>query len=595
MSLRGLVSGFLRHARFFGSLTGWRFFILIGLTLFGTVAESVAIALLVPLFSGGELPETGIGDLIGSVLDLLGIPRSLEGVLLALVLFSVVKACISFVLIAWQHYIAARTTLDLRRKLIGGLEVASYRWFLGENASKLSVVITGETMGVSGGFLAFSRLFPHAITAAAFIGIVGWVEPFLAGAVVVFGILMVWISTIPRMLARKYAARLNEETFVAGSLMLQSLFSFKYLAATGTLARVHDKLRLAFRRITVVNYKLGATAAFATAYPQPLVALVLTALLLWLHRTRGEAALTTGLVVLVFLYRAMNEITSIQAQWQAFSATTPAIDAVRELGARLDANRERSGGVVPPPMIRELRLETVSFRYDDVDVLEGVDLTIPSRTMIAIVGTSGSGKTTLADLLTGLLQPSSGRILIDNIDLADVDLRVWRARLGYVPQDAPVFTGTIAENIAFHALDASAPEFDSRIIEAGTRALCHEFVVAMPGGWNEFAGERGNRLSGGQKQRVAIARELFKGPDILILDEATSALDAESENLFRQNLEAMRGTVTGIVIAHRLSTVKACDRVVVLERGRVFEQGTVPELLARDGSRFRELARLQSF
>lgn len=595
MRIRAVVRDFVKYARFFGVLTGWRFAVLVVLTLASTWAEGIAIALLAPLLSAGRVPDSSVGSVIGAMLDFLHVSRTIEGLLFALVVFSFAKGALVFALVAWQHHIAAKTTQDLRRQLLTGLEASDYRWFLRQNASKLSVIITGETMSVTGGFLAFSRIFPHGLTALAFLAVVAWVEPVLAAVVIAFGAVMAWVLTIPRRLTMRFAEQNNAEVFGMGSLMLQSLFSFKYLAGTGTLARVHDRLRTSFRRITVINYKLGVTAAFAGAFPQPMVAIVLAGLLLYLHRSRGEAALAAGLVILLFLYRAINEINAIQAQWQNFASTIPSIEAVRTLAAEFAANREVGGKDPPPPVRDAIRLENVRFRYDEKDVLAGVNLTLPSRKLVALVGSSGGGKTTIADLITGLLRPASGRVLVDGKDLSTLDLHAWRNRIGYVPQDAPVFTATIAENIAFHAPDLAAPGIRDRVIEAGTRALCHEFVSELPRAWDEPAGERGNRLSGGQKQRIAIARELFKFPDLLILDEATSALDAESENAFRQNLLAMRGTVTGLVIAHRLSTVKACDLVAVLEGGRIVEEGSVSELLERADSRFSELARLQSF
>lgn len=588
-------AAFLYHLRFFHALVGWRFYVLVVLTIAMSWSEGVAIALLLPLLSGGGGNGTAIGAMVGRVLSFLHVPGTTEGVLTALVLFAFVKAGLSFGTVAWQYHISSKLTQDLRRTLLNKLLKVDYRWILGQNLSRLSVVIAGESATVSSGFLAFSKLFPHGITAATFVGIVAWEDVRLAAVIIAFGAGLFWAQTIPRRLTRRFAAKNNDEAIGMGSLMLQLLFSYKYLAATASLDRLHPRLLLAIRRITVLGYKLGITAAFSGAFPQPLVALVLAGILLWLNQTAGAGGVSAGIVVLIYLYRAMNEISAMQGQWQAFSASIPSIAAVRTLDADFVTNREQSGIEAPGPLQQSIRFENVHFQYDDKEVLSGVDLEIPKNSLVALVGASGAGKTTIADLLTGLLKPSTGSIRIDGRDLQDLDIREWRSRIGYVPQDPPMFTATVAENICFYSCDPAEPSCRKRIIEAGTRALCPEFVDGLSAGWDEPVGERGNRLSGGQRQRIAIARELFKDPEILILDEATSALDAESEHLFRQTLESLRGSITGVVIAHRLSTVKACDRVFVLHAGQMVEQGSVVELLNREGSRFRELARLQSF
>lgn len=589
------VSAFAYHLRFFHALVGWRFYVLVTLTIAMSWSEGVAIALLLPLLSGGGSAGTAIGALVEKVLTFLHIPGTTEGVLLALVVFAFVKAGLSFATVAWQYHISSKLTQDLRRALLNKLLMVDYKWILGQNMSRLSVIIAGESATVSSGFLAFSKLFPHGITAATFIGIVAWEDLRLAAVILAFGGGLFWAQTLPRRLTRRFATQTNEEAIGMGSLMLQLLFSYKYLAATASLDRLHPRLLQSIRRITVLGYKLGITAAFSGAFPQPVVVLVLAGILLWQNQTAGASGVSAGIVVLIYLYRAMNEISAMQGQWQAFSAAIPSITAVRTLDADFSTNRERSGIEAAAPLQRSIRFEDVHFRYQDKEVLSGVDLEIPKNTLVALVGASGAGKTTIADLLTGLLKPSTGMIRVDGRDLKELDIRLWRSRIGYVPQDPPMFTATVAENICFYSCDPAEPACRKRIIEAGMRALCPEFVDGLAAGWDEPVGERGNRLSGGQRQRIAIARELFKKPDVLILDEATSALDAESEHLFRQTLESLRGSITGLVIAHRLSTVKACDRVFVLHAGRMVEQGSVAELLNREGSRFRELARLQSF
>ncbi|MGR6918105.1 ABC transporter ATP-binding protein [[Actinomadura] parvosata] len=228
-----------------------------------------------------------------------------------------------------------------------------------------------------------------------------------------------------------------------------------------------------------------------------------------------------------------------------------------------------------------IRLERASHRYPgaEEDALHAIDLDIPSGTTVAFVGSSGSGKSTLLNLVLGFVRPTGGRILLDGADLQELDLRTVRRFVSVVPQESVLFEGTIRENVAYGLPEVS----DERIAQALRDANAWAFVQDQPQGWDTVVGERGARLSGGQRQRLAIARALVRDPRILLLDEATSALDSESEELVKEALaRLMRGRTT-LVVAHRLSTVRQADRIVVLHRGRVAEQGTHDDLLAADG------------
>ena len=228
-----------------------------------------------------------------------------------------------------------------------------------------------------------------------------------------------------------------------------------------------------------------------------------------------------------------------------------------------------------------LTLQRVSHRYagSDADAVHDIDLEIAPGETVAFVGSSGSGKSTLLNLVLGFVRPSTGRILLDGADMQAIDLRTVRRFISVVPQDSVLFEGTIRENVAY-----GMPHVGDHRIRAALRdANALDFVDAQPLGWDTIVGERGARLSGGQRQRLAIARALIRDPRILLLDEATSALDPESEELVKEALgRLMRGRTT-LVVAHRLSTIRSADRIVVLERGRIVEQGRHSDLLERSG------------
>ena len=229
--------------------------------------------------------------------------------------------------------------------------------------------------------------------------------------------------------------------------------------------------------------------------------------------------------------------------------------------------------------------EDVSFCYDDDDtpVLQNVSFQIPAGRSIALVGPSGGGKTTICNLLPRFYDVTGGRITIDGKDVRGLTLKSLRNNIGIVQQDVYLFCGTIKENIAYGKPGASMDE----IVDAAKRANIHDFVMSLPDGYDTYVGERGTRLSGGQKQRISIARVFLKNPPILILDEATSALDNESERHIQKSLEALAKNRTTITIAHRLSTVRSSDCILVLDHGRVVEHGSHEELIARRGAYYR--------
>jgi subfamily B ATP-binding cassette protein MsbA len=289
------------------------------------------------------------------------------------------------------------------------------------------------------------------------------------------------------------------------------------------------------------------------------------------------SSLLTFLFILFRLVPAVHEINGNRSMLNSFHGS---LDNIRELLRTDNKPYLRDGQVEFTGLRRAIAFESVDFGYEpEHPILHNITLTIKRGEMTAIVGASGAGKTTLVDLIPRFDDPTEGRIRLDGVDLREFQINSLRRRMAIVSQDTFIFNASIRDNIAYGVPEATPAD----ITEAARLANALDFILELPEQFDTPLGDRGVRLSGGQRQRIAIARALLHNPEVLILDEATSALDSISERLIQDSIEKLAVGRTVIAIAHRLSTIVRADKVVVLEQGRIVEQGTYQELLAQRG------------
>lgn len=318
----------------------------------------------------------------------------------------------------------------------------------------------------------------------------------------------------------------------------------------------------------------------------PVVELIVTVsviIVLWFGGKEVLAGrLTTGELFsfLIYLAMAMGPVNGLSRSISAWQQARAAAERVEDVLAEPVEISQPKNAVVLEKVRGQVTFENVTFSYPQgEEVLSQINLTVQPGEIVALVGHSGAGKTTLVNLLPRFYDPTSGRVLVDGVDLRQVDLNSLRKQLGLVPQEVVLFSTTVYENIAFGRPEA----LEEEIYEAAKLANAHEFIMELPEGYQTKIGERGAFLSGGQRQRIAIARAILRDPKILILDEATSALDNEAEALLQEALgRLMRGRTT-FIIAHRLSTIMQADRIIVLEKGKIVEEGKHSELLKKNG------------
>jgi subfamily B ATP-binding cassette protein MsbA len=353
----------------------------------------------------------------------------------------------------------------------------------------------------------------------------------------------------------------------------------KWFTAEAETARLYDHHIRASYDVAVRRARLRAVFVPTVTF----VMFSTIALVLWQGgRLVIDGSLTAGDLVTFLLYTltvagAIGTFTGLYAQLQE------ALGASQRIFELLDEQPEVAGTEVTekPPPLGTVTFEDVSFAYAERsgDVLRNINLDVQPGELVALVGPSGAGKTTLVQLIPRFYDVTDGRILVDGVDVRRHDIEQLRSRMAAVPQEVELFSGTIAENLRVAKADAT----DEELVEACRAANADQFICEFPDGYATVVGERGIKLSGGQRQRVAIARALLADPSLLILDEATSSLDAESEALVQAALEVLMRGRTTLVIAHRLSTVRRSDRLIVLAEGRIIEEGGHDELVATGG------------
>jgi ATP-binding cassette, subfamily B, bacterial PglK len=479
---------------------------------------------------------------------------------------------------------------QLSHRLLAAYLAAPYAFHVRHNSAGLIHRVTDAVHSVFRGVLgSLVNVACEALVVAGIVVVLALTAPgvTLVAVVVVGGLLLLPLTLSRRATARwgRAVARLDAETLTT---LQQSLNGVKEVKLTGREAfflgqfdeRVAAAARLRARYGTVATgLRLGVETTFVCG-------LLAVSLLLTLRS--GAAALPllglyayAGFRVIPSANRIMMYVSELRYSraWihdlRADLAALPAPDPPREPGEALR-------------FARAVELAAVSYTYagETEAVLVDVDLVIARGESIGIVGHSGAGKSTLVDLLLGLLTPTAGRITVDGRDVTTAP-RAWQQQIGYVAQDPFVLDDTLRRNVAFGIADERID--DRRVRAALTLAQLGDLVAALPAGLDTLLGERGMRLSGGQRQRVAIARALYHEPEVLVFDEATSALDTPTERELIAALQALRGVKTLVVIAHRLTTVRHCDRLVVLRDGRLAAVGSYDDLLARDPA-FRALA-----
>jgi ABC-type multidrug transport system fused ATPase/permease subunit len=555
--------------------------------------EVLAVASIMPFLAALASPEIAASEpRLARALALLGATSHLQSlawlgglVLAILVVSNAFSAAVTWLLLRFAN----RQGHALSVRLLASYLAKPYTFYLERHTAEMQKNVFAEVHRVTSGILVPAAHIVTKMSATLFLcALLLAVDPVVAVAVgAVLGGAYAVLYKVTRTTLQS-AGRASVETgalrFRHGVEALAGAKEIKLLGREAEFVERFSEPSLRWADTQTKAQALSLLPRYAVETVALSLVLLLAIYLLGTGHGMGELLPLLGLYAFAG-YRLMPALHQVFAGFATVRSTHAALEAVLK---DLQPSQAPDAAAERLHVDAAIELAGVRYRYpgESTWALQPTTLRIPRNASIALVGSTGCGKTTVADLLMGLLRPLEGSVRVDGVEIGEANLRAWQRNIGHVPQQIFLFDDSIASNIA---LGLPAARIDmTRVEQAARLARLHDFAASLPAGYLTRVGDRGIRLSGGERQRIGIARALYHDPEVLVFDEATSALDNATENALLKSLQGLAGRKTLVTIAHRLSTVRHCDRIYVMEDGRIVESGTYDEL-ARQGSRFQAL------
>lgn len=565
--------------------------LIVFLTFVSSAAEGIGISALVPAFSfvsggAGAAPDF-VSILIQQFFSFFNLTYTFRGLLLFIGILFVTRTLVIFAVQVITVRISSGYERDMRKRLFTHTVEANWGYLSEQKLGHLSQLTMANANQTSQFFSYVSLLALIAAKIVVYILVAFNVSPAVAvfaafSGVAAFALFQPILSRSRALsregenLSRTISHFINQHG--VGMKSVKALSVEKPLEQQS--AQYFDQLRsfvfsiMMFRSVLQMLVMLGGLVFIGIAFT-------------FMYSAPGFSIATFGVIVLA-IYQIFTQVQLAQAQLHSISSVLPYVQSLFAYENEAQAHKEEQSTEETPIPEGDMIFDSVSFTYPERGaVLTNLNFTAPHGGMLGIVGPSGSGKTTVADLLLRLYKPTSGTIRVGEVPIRELSLNAWRKSIGYVTQEAFLINDTIENNIIFYAEGLSSDD----VVTAAKLANIHAFIEALPEGYKTVIGERGARLSGGQRQRIVLARILARKPSLLLLDEATSSLDTESEQVIQDVIESLRGQITTIIIAHRLSTVMGVDQLIVLKDGEILESGAPGELLRNPKSYFAKMSK----
>jgi ABC-type multidrug transport system fused ATPase/permease subunit len=558
--------------------------ILVSITALTTLLDGIAIALLVPLVgilldTGDEISTIPLAESINDIFDFVGLTMTSGLLSLSIILIFVARAIGMAIQMYLTRHLHAQYEAILRRIIYRRVMKSSWGFFTQQSTGKLIDVLLTQTSRSGATLSAYATALTGLVTTIIYVVIALLVSLQLTLAAAGYTVLIVIVMS----LFLGFSKRLGERAAVASNdLSFEAIERFGGMKSVKTAALDEFSIKRFDRHVDEVsrtNSMVGITQGLTTSISE---LLFLVALILGLFFATGTLGIPSAILFMftVLFFRMFQRAKAFQNSLQNFVELGPALNRVNDLADEAALESEREGGAENFRTDHGVFLKNVSFAYDlDNPTVHNLSIDIPANSSTAIVGPSGAGKTTIIDLVTGLIDPDEGQVLIGDRPLVDLSIRSWRNKIAYITQGVSLFNDTVANNIAFGEEQVNNELLEKVLAQSGAST----FVNSMSSGSETVIGERGIRLSGGQRQRITLARALYRQPDLLILDEATSELDSVAERQFQETVDHLQGELTILIVAHRLSTIMNVDNVVVIDGGTVVESGPPATLFDSHG------------
>ena len=594
--LKDLIKKHFSSFAFFYHYLGSKVFIAFFLSVAVSFLDGLGLTMFFPLLQvvgveavGSESSDLGNLTYLMDGIESLGISLTLGSVLIIMLVFFTFKGVAFYFSYVYRIILQQSFIRKLRVNLLDGLNRMSFKRFILSDAGRIQNTLSGEVNSVSTSFNAYFASFEQVIMLVVYIGFAFFLDAKFALLVCVGGGLTHFLYKIIYKRTTVASYSLTEYNNVFQGQIIQYVGNFKYLKASGRVNTYGDRLKETVSNIEESRKRMGILSSIGGAAREPLMVGIIV-LVIFIQIKFLEGNLGTMLISLMFFYRGLSALVSLQQSWNSYLGVSGSMANMQSFLQLLKETREEDGTIKVDQFKEKISLEKVGFSYGETKILKNIHLDISKNESIAFVGESGSGKTTLVNLLAALLPESEGEIKVDGIPIKQLHKESYQKRIGYVSQDAVIFNDTIFNNVTFWA--EPTPENWERFTQSIEKASLKEFLSELPEGAETLLGNNGINLSGGQKQRISIARELYKDIDILILDEATSALDSETEKVIQDSIESLQGNFTLLIVAHRLSTIRNVDRVVLMDKGEIVDMDSFDKLIQKQ-DRFRKMVELQ--
>lgn len=552
-------------------------------SIFAGIGFSAVIPLLSLVISGPGADENQVTRYVVQIFERFYVPYSVTALIIFIIALFVFRAIAMFLFSYVRAIVEYRYRMETIRDVFSKILRARWQFLLKQKMGYVQNVLLQDVEKGAVLHAALAHFILSVLSTITFLSFAVTVSPrtmlftAIGGAVVLFFILRPLLKK-----ARSVGLEFSQESKRVSQFIAEHVLGLKNIKTSAVESQVFKKGDGIFERWRRAEFRAAILGSLNRGALEPLSIIFVSYIFLFSYHTPGFS-IQVFAATIFFIQRAFVHLEGIQTALHTINSTIPHVEHLQAFVDTLVEEKEVDIGKSPFAFRDTLVFQNVSFGYfPENEVLSRLNFSVGKGEMVGLIGSSGSGKTSIADLAMRLFNPTSGKILVDGRDINEHDLVSWRSNIGYVSQDIFLLNETIENNIKFYNTEIS----DKIVKEAAKQANIYEFIQGLPKGLETVVGDRGIMLSGGQRQRIVLARILARRPEILILDEATSALDNESEVLIQKAIQSLKGKITVFVIAHRLSTVLDVDRLMVLDKGAIMEEGRPKELLENKDSYF---------